>query len=198
MKAFSPLHLSFGISPQIHISAPSTLQKAVTLQIAEFQIYFLIPQVEFMCLQNGLLDIQLNSRGQMKRGLLLCCHLASLPWGIILFTKVLSPQSWKIGISPCFQIRKWKFRKMNTSSKIIQPINGRARIWSHIYYKDTFTVLSVSLLQFLSKIILTPSMVTAGPFIYSWTSLPWFFSLLWSQMTLYFGFQTLCLFSLWS
>ena len=56
-------------------------------------------------------------------------------WGEIGFTQVLSSQLWKTGISPCSQMRKWKFKEMNTSSKVIPPINGRARMWSHIYYR---------------------------------------------------------------
>ena len=65
MEAPSPLHYSAVISPQIHNSAPPTLQKAVIFLLAEFQIY-LTTQAEFVGVQYVLIHIQLNSRDQMK------------------------------------------------------------------------------------------------------------------------------------
>lgn len=61
---------------KIQGSEPPTLQKVVIFLLVEIQINRLTSQVEFMCVQNGLTDIQLTSRDQMKQGPLLCCHLA--------------------------------------------------------------------------------------------------------------------------
>ena len=88
METPSSLYLSFNIFLQIHDSTPLTLQKAVIFLLIEFQIYFLTPQAEFVCVQNGFIDIQLNLRDQIKRGPLLCCHLAyplAFPFDSFLF-----------------------------------------------------------------------------------------------------------------
>jgi len=79
MEAPSLLLLSSDISPWIHNSAPLTLQNAVTFLLVKFQIYILTSQAEFVGIQNGLIDIQLNLRDQMKQGPVLLCHLASAP-----------------------------------------------------------------------------------------------------------------------
>lgn len=60
-----------------------------------------------MCVQNGLVDFQLNSGGKLKWGPLLLCHLASSSKGILdqfhgvdfdlsRFLRVLMRFSWRI------------------------------------------------------------------------------------------------------
>jgi len=78
MEAPCTLHLSSDISSQIHDSVPPILQKAVAFLLVEFQIYFLTSQADFVGVQNSLVDIQLNSRDQLKQGTPLFHHLAFL------------------------------------------------------------------------------------------------------------------------
>lgn len=71
-------------------------------------------------------------------------------------TQVLSTQLWSMGISPFSKMRRWKFREVNTSSQVIQPIDGTARIWSHIIcYEDplhcTLCFSAMILVHYLPK-----------------------------------------------
>ena len=51
---------------KIQCSSPPTLQKVVVFLLVEIEKNLLTSQVEFVCVQNGLIDIQLNSRDLMK------------------------------------------------------------------------------------------------------------------------------------
>jgi len=68
MEAPSPFCLSSDIFPPIHDSTRPTLQKAVAFLFSEIQIYIQTSQTDFVGVQNGLIDIQLNSEDQLKRG----------------------------------------------------------------------------------------------------------------------------------
>ena len=65
--------------PAVSLLHTPTLQKVVIFLFAEFQPFFFKSQVEFICVQDGLIVIEPNLGGQMKPEPLLFCHLASLP-----------------------------------------------------------------------------------------------------------------------